>query len=255
VGLAGAWKHASRTQTPAEIGLVEAFRTTFANRQFLYFLPAFALFQLGFQVLLGSLPFLVQAALDVEKAGAWVAVLSAIAIVTMVAMIPLAGKLATMTSKRHAYRVSLVSAVALFPLLAFAGFLPWIPVEAQLVVAMVVVGLPIAGNYLFPAPLTADIIDYDTVQTGLRREATYFGAQNFVEKIASGFAPLILGVLLVLGHTVDEPLGVRLVGPVAAVLVLVGFLAFRRYDLPDEVVEAPRELERAPAAIPSPALH
>jgi GPH family glycoside/pentoside/hexuronide:cation symporter len=252
VGLAGAWPYASRTQEPADIGVVEAFRTTFRNRYFLCFLPTFALFQLGFQILLGCLPFLVQASLDVEKAGAWVAVLAAVAIATMVAMIPLAGRLAARTSKRHAYRVSLAAAVVLFPLLWFAGFLPLVPVEAQLVLAMVVVGLPIAGNYLFPAPLTADIIDYDAVRTGLRREATYYGAQNFVEKIASGFAPLVLGGLLVLGRTIDDPLGVRLVGPVAALLVLAGLIAFRRYDLPDEVVEAPREPERPPTVAPSP---
>jgi glycoside/pentoside/hexuronide:cation symporter, GPH family len=236
VGIAGAWPFASRTQEPAEIGVVKAFRATFANRYFLFFLPTFALFQLGFQVLLGSLPFLVKAALDVEKAGAWVAALAAVAIGTMVVMIPVAGRLAARTTKRHAYRVSLVGAIALFPLLAFAGFLPGIPVEVQLVLAMVLAGLPIAGNYLFPAPLTADIIDYDSLETGLRREATYYGAQNFVEKITSGFAPLVLGILLVLGRTADHPLGVRLVGPVAALLVLGGFLAFRRYDLPDDVI-------------------
>jgi GPH family glycoside/pentoside/hexuronide:cation symporter len=236
IGLAGVWRYASREQEPAEIGLSEALRATFANRYFLLFLPTFALFQLGFQVLLGVLPFLVEAALDVEEAGAWVAALAAVAVGTMVAMIPLAGALARRTTKRHAYRVSLVGAVVLFPFLAFAGFLPGIPVEAQLVAGMVLAGLPIAGNYVFPAPLTADIIDYDSLQTGLRREATYYGAQNFVEKTTSALAPLILGILLELGRTADDPLGVRLVGPVAALLVLGGYLAFRGYDLPDDVL-------------------
>ena len=129
----------------------------------------------------------------------------------------------------------LLAAVALFPLLAFAGFLPGIPVEAQLVAGMVIVGLPIAGNYLFPAPLTADIIDYDELRTGLRREATYFGAQNFVEKTTSALAPLVLGILLTLGRTNEDHLGIQLAGPVAAGIVLLGYLAFRRYDLPDDV--------------------
>jgi Na+/melibiose symporter-like transporter len=111
---------------------------------------------------------------------------------------------------------------------------------------MVIVGLPIAGNYLFPAPLTADIIDYDGLQTGLRREATYYGAQNFVEKTTSALQPLILGALLALGSTTEDPLGIRLVGPVAAALVLLGWLSFRRYDLPDDVLGD--ELLRAPAA-------
>jgi GPH family glycoside/pentoside/hexuronide:cation symporter len=236
IGLAGAWPYASRTQPPAALGLGEALRTTFSNRAFLSFLPAFALFQLGFQVLLGVLPFLVKAALELEEEGTWVAVLAAVAVGTMVTMIPVAGLVAKRTTKRHAYRVSLVAAVLLFPLLAFAGFLPGVPVEAQLVGAMVLAGLPIAGNYLFPAPLTADIIDDDSLRTGLRREATYYGAQNFVEKTTSALAPLVLGLLLELGRSADDPLGVRLAGPVAGLLVLAGFLAFRGYDLPDDVL-------------------
>jgi Na+/melibiose symporter-like transporter len=105
---------------------------------------------------------------------------------------------------------------------------------------MVVVGLPIAGNYLFPAPLTADIIDYDALQTGLRREATYYGAQNFVEKTTSALTPLLLGALLLLGQTAEDPLGIRLAGPAAALLVLAAWLVFRRYDLPDDVPGDPR---------------
>jgi glycoside/pentoside/hexuronide:cation symporter, GPH family len=236
IGLAGVWRHASRVQEPAELGFSQALRATLANRYFLFFLPTFALFQLAFQVLIGVLPFLVEAALEVDEAGRWVAALAAVAIGTMVVTIPLAGWLARRSTKRDAYRLSLVAAIVLFPLLVFAGFLPGIPVEAQLVAAMVIAGLPIAGNYLFPAPLTADIIDYDTLQTGLKREATYYGAQNFVEKTTSALAPLVLGILLELGRTADDPLGVRLVGPVAALLVLVGYLAFRHYDLPDDVL-------------------
>jgi len=235
VGVAGIWRHASRTQEPADVGLGEALRATLANRYFLLFLPTFALFQLGFQVLLGVLPFLVKAALEVDDEGTWVGALAAIAIGTMALTIPLAARLARRRPKHRAYRVFLLAAVALFPLLAFAGFLPGIPVEAQLVAGMVVVGLPIAGNYLFPAPLTADIIDYDELRTGMRREATYFGAQNFVEKTTSALAPLVLGILLTLGRTTEDPLGIQLAGPVAAGIVLLGYLAFRRYDLPDDV--------------------
>jgi GPH family glycoside/pentoside/hexuronide:cation symporter len=234
-GAAGVWHYASRTQEPAEIGLREALRSTFSNRFFLYFLPTFALFQLGFQILLGSLPFLVEAALDVDEAGLWGSALAAVAVATMVVMIPVAARLSHRRTKRDAYRISLVGAIVLFPLLAFAGFLPGVPVEAQLVLGMVFAGLPIAGNYLFPAPLTADIIDYDSLRTGLRREATYYGTQNFVEKTTSALAPLLLGGLLYLGHSADDPLGVRLVGPLAALLVLVAWLSFRRYDLPDDV--------------------
>ena len=74
------------------------------------------------------------------------------------------------------------------------------------------------------------------------------GAQNFVEKTTSALAPLLLGALLALGHSAADPLGVRLVGPLAALLVLVAFVSFRRYDLPDDVLHDPGLSAQAPPA-------
>jgi hypothetical protein len=71
--------------------------------------------------------------------------------------------------------------------------------------------------------------------TSSPREATYYGAQNFVEKTATALVPLLLFALLVFGDTADNPLGIHLVGPVAGAIVFGGYLAFRGYDLPDEV--------------------
>ncbi|MCS7006530.1 MAG: MFS transporter [Thermoleophilia bacterium] len=247
LGLVGVWRRARASRDPAAIGLREALRATVGNRAFLAFLPAFALFQLGFQVIVGMLPFLVDAVLRSARSGTWVAALSAAAIGSMVATIPLAWLLSRRSSKRHAYRASMVGAILAFPVVAVAGFLPGIPPAAQLVAAAVLVGCPVAGNFLFPAPLLSDVVDDDSLRTGLRREATYFGAQNFVEKTTSALAPLVVGALLELGRTSDDPLGIRLAGPVAAGLVLLGLLAFRRYDLPDDVLGAAKLVERASA--------
>ncbi|HYZ78324.1 MAG TPA: MFS transporter [Gaiellaceae bacterium] len=234
VGLIGIWRRASRTQPPAAIPFREAMRVTFANKQFLAFLPTFVLFQIGFQMLIGVLPYFVDAVLE---EGTWVKVrvLTGVAIASTVAAVPLFALLARRTSKRHAYSTALAIAAVVFPLLSLAGFVPGVPREAQALALMAVAGIPIAGNYLFPATLTADIIDFDSIRTGLRREATYYGAQNFVEKTATSVSPLLLALLLLAGRTADDPLGVRLVGPVAGLVVLFGYLAFRFYSLPDEV--------------------
>jgi glycoside/pentoside/hexuronide:cation symporter, GPH family len=235
VGLAGAWERAKSSRTPAEISFREAMRATFSNRAFLLFLPTFVLFQIGFQMLVGVLPFYVNAVLRIEDEGTWVAILTAIALCSMLAALPLFGRYALRTSKRQAYRTALLGAALLFPVAALPGLVPGIPAEAELVAVMVIVGAPLAGNYLFPAVLTADIIDDDSVRTGLRREATFYGAQNFVEKTATSLAPLILVLLLFLGDTAEDPLGIRLVGPVAGLIAAIGYLVFRRYELPDQV--------------------
>jgi GPH family glycoside/pentoside/hexuronide:cation symporter len=235
VGLAGVWRRASRTQAPAQISIRDALRATFSSRSFLSFLPTFVLFQIALQLMVGVLPYYVTAVLGEEDEGTWVAILTAVAIGSMLAAVPVFARLAARTTKRHAYSVAMLSAACLFPLLFFAGFLPGPPAELQILVTMLLVGAPLAGNYLFPATLTADIIDDDSARTGLRREATYFGAQNFVEKTATSFAPLLLTLLLLLGRTEDDPLGIRLVGPVAGAVVLGAYVAFRSYDLADQV--------------------
>jgi Na+/melibiose symporter-like transporter len=101
---------------------------------------------------------------------------------------------------------------------------------------MLLVGAPLAGVYLFPAPLLAEICDHDATVTGMRREATFFGAQSFAEKAASALAPLALALLLLLGNSAADPLGVRLVGPAAGLIVLAGYVLFRGYALTDAAV-------------------
>jgi GPH family glycoside/pentoside/hexuronide:cation symporter len=240
LGLAGIWRHASRTTPPADLGLVESLRATMANRSFLAFLPSFVLFQVGLQLVLGALPFIVNAILGVEDEGTWVAVLTAVAIGVVLATVLAYRLLAWTARKRVAYARAMLGAALVFPLLAFVGLVPGVPTEAEIVVLMAVAGVPIAGVYLFPAALTADIVDDDALRTGLRREATFFGAQNFVEKTATSLAPLLLTLLLLLGRTEDDTLGLRLVGPVAGLAVFAGWLAFRRYGLEDDPPAARR---------------
>jgi len=86
-------------------------------------------------------------------------------------------------------------------------------------------------------PLTADVIDDDSARTAQRREATYLGSSSFVERTATAIAPLLVVLLRLLGDTRGHTLGVRLVGPVAGVILLAAFLLFRSYDLPDAVTE------------------
>ena len=127
----------------------EALSTTFRNRYFLLFLPAFALFQLGFQLLLGVLRSSSRPRSRSTRSGGGGAILTTVALGTMLLTISLMTRLSRRTSKRRAYRASLLAAIALFPLLRVRGLPPRDPAEAQLVIAMVLVGLPIAGSYLF----------------------------------------------------------------------------------------------------------
>jgi len=57
LGLGGIWRHAPRETPAAAIPLKSAFIATLKNKQFLYFLPTFVLFQLGVGMITAWLPF------------------------------------------------------------------------------------------------------------------------------------------------------------------------------------------------------
>ena len=76
------------------------------------------------------------------------------------------------------------------------------------------------------------LLDADFERTGLRREAMYFGMQGLMTKVSFGVGPLIATQLFdAFGNTAEHPLGILLCGPVAGVLGVAGWLAFRRYPL------------------------
>ncbi len=236
LGTIGVWRHVDRDQAPAEMPLKAALATTLRNRQFLAFLPTFVLFQVGLAIILGVLPYYVTAILGPESVGIWTSVLTGVAILAMLAAAPFVRWYANSRSKRAAYRLTMLMAGIAFPLLFFAGFIPGIPVLPQVLVAMALCGAPLVGIYIFPYALTADIVDDDAARTGMRREAMYFGMQGFVERTTTSISPVILAALISLGATAANPIGVRLVGPVAGVFMLASCFLFRFYTLPDQVL-------------------
>jgi GPH family glycoside/pentoside/hexuronide:cation symporter len=237
------WPYAQADNVPSTPGFWLAVRQTFSNPQFLAFLPSFVLFQAGLQMLTALLPFYVDAVLfdtsvfgltGMENTGVFTFMLTASVIVGILAAVPLYRRIASGRGKAHAYRVAMVAAAAWFPVLFIAGFVPGVPPLAQGLVAVFIAGMATAGVFLFPNILTADITDDDAKRTGTRREAMFYGTQNMVEKGATALSPLVFALVLLAGDTKDDPLGVRLVGPVAGVLVLIAWLSFRRYSLDPE---------------------
>jgi len=251
VAIGGVWDRARRSRIPAEIGFRAALTATFRQRAFRVLLPTVVLFALAFQLLQTDIPFYVHAVVGKHS---WLGatLLLAVAIAAALACVPLFARLGRRTSKRHAYSLSMLVAAATFPLLGVAGLLPGIPATIQLLVATALVGAPIGAHFLFPVPLTADVIDDDSASTEQRREATYLGASSFVQRTALAVAPLLVVLLRLLGDTRGHTLGVRLVGPLAGVLLLVAYLLFRAYDLPDEVPDrVPPEAVALPLDPPS----
>ena len=230
-GLAGAWRRSAAIQPEPGPSLGAALRAALTNRDYLILMPSWILFQLALGMLIGLLPYHANAVLNKDDEELWSALLTAVAIGIMALTLPLFVWLSRRSSPGQAYARAMLAAALLFPLLALPGLLPGLPVTATALVALALAGVPVAAVYLFPGPLIADIADVDRGRTGAR-EATFYGGQTAVDKTVGPLAPLLLGLILLLGNTASDPLGVRLVAPAASLLVLVAYFIFRRFDLP-----------------------
>ena len=181
------------------------------------------------------LPFFVTAVLERENEGAVTSMLTAVALSAMVLSAFALWKLGDRKGKRWVYSACLLGTAVYMPFLFFAGFLPVAPKLAQGIAFAFLAGIPMAGVNLLPRAITADITDYDHIRTGMRREGVFYATQNLFEKIGSSFSPLALAIVLKLGDTTANPLGLRMVGPVAGAVAFLGYWLFRGYRLPSTV--------------------
>jgi GPH family glycoside/pentoside/hexuronide:cation symporter len=245
LGVRGIWRLARTEVPPARVSMWSAFKATVTNRQFLYFLPSFVFFQLAVGMTIAWLPFFVEQVLEKEETGRFTAYLTFMALAGMVVSVFVLWRLCNALGKRWVYLGCLLGSAVYFPFLFFTGFIPGMPKEAQALFMAFLAGIPMAGVNLLPRAITADITDYDALRTGMRREATYYAMQNLFEKVGSSFSALFVALVLLAGETTDDPLGIRLMGPVAGGIAFIGFWVFRSYRLPDTVTaESVAALER-----------
>ena len=237
LSLSAVWKYARRDTAPARVGFFRGMKETLRNPQFVCYVPTFVLFTTGVGILLGWMPFFASQLLQAEEEGTVAGLISSLVIVGVVVCglvlwVPLRN---LKLSKRRVYGSCLIASGAVFPLLGLTGLIPVGGLIAQGFILSFIVGLPMAAVFMLPKGLTADIADYDAMLTGERREAMFYATQNFFEKLTFALPPALLSLILLLGDSTEDPLGIRLAPVVAGVLALSGVALWHRYRLPDTI--------------------
>ena len=237
ISLSAVWRYAPRETIPARVNFWRGMRETLGNPQFVYYLPTFVMFTTGVGIMMGWVPFFTSQLLGAEDEGA----LSGLLFVIVIAAAVISGLTAWAlmirkgVSKRRVYGFCLVASGGAFPLLALVGLFSDNYLEAQGLVLAFLAGIPMAAVFMLPKGLTADIADYDAMLRGERREATFYATQNFFEKITFALPPALLSLILLLGDTTEDPLGIRIAPVVAGLLALLGVTLWHRYRLPDTI--------------------
>lgn len=230
---------------PAEISFFDAAKSTLTNLPFLAFSAGLVLYYVGFNLLIQAMPFFVRVIMEEsEDKVSW---FTGGILVMLLLSLPFMGVLASRLGKKRAFAFGMLTLVLYMPLWYFIGFIPSVPKLAQGIIYVALAGVPFAALHVFPNALMADVIDYDETRTGQRREAIYYGMLETLKKIAFALSTAVFSLVLNLGCSVDNPIGIRLLGPIAAFSALVGFIIFNwGYRLPDvvtrdEVLNGPAE--------------
>ncbi len=222
-------KGAAREAPP--FSLVDSLRVVLQNGAFLPFIGGQVFFWFAFNLVIVGLPYLVTVRLSLPEAQTGLALFLALAMT--LPGFPLVSYLAALKGKKFTFLCLMLC--ALLVLLGFSTLEYWpgslnVPARGLLVIALA--GIPLAGLFVLPNALIADISDYDTGLTGVYREAMYYAFNGMVMKATIGISSLCLGLLLnFFGYSHANPLGVLLIAPLAAFSLLLGLLLFRKYPL------------------------
>ena len=116
------------------------------------------------------------------------------------------------------------------------NYLP-IPKMAIFYTLALLSAFPLATFGIIPNAITADIIHEHEARTGEQQAGMFYAARAFMMKLGKSLANLIFPSLLLLGKSVDNPLGIKLSALAALIFCTIGFLLFFKYKDVGEGVE------------------
>jgi sugar (glycoside-pentoside-hexuronide) transporter len=218
-------------------GFVDGFGATLRNPAFRVLIGTFAFILLGGGMYQTLVPYAFRYWLRKPE---MVTLAPLVFLASSVCSLPIWTRLARGLGKDRAMRLCMLWAVVALGVTPIA-LTPDMS-QVRMLFFLAIAGLGNGGWMVLPVAITADVIDFDELGSGLRREGAYFGVWTLVMKCAGALASGAVGVALeLLGYLPNETqsestiLGIKvLYGPVPAAMMLFGFLVFLRFPLTRE---------------------
>jgi GPH family glycoside/pentoside/hexuronide:cation symporter len=233
-----AWVLRERHDRPAAAESVSVWRSlggVFTNIPFLMWFAASVLFSLGFLATQKALPYWVELALDGDEKLVSLLMLAFVgAAFIALPLMPLVSK--RVRAKWIWFGVTAAVTVVL-PLMYVIAVMPCArPLKlAVTVVVFAIVGTAQAALFMLFTPLMGQIVDLDERRSGERREGIYVGISGVSWKAAQALSVYVLTIPMELwGNSPESPTGVFVVGPIAAVFVLLALVIIWFYPVLDE---------------------
>jgi GPH family glycoside/pentoside/hexuronide:cation symporter len=153
--------------------------------------------------------------------------------------IPLWIKVINRIGKKSAYIFTMSVYAAILWLILLLGPQNYVIFGATMVIA----GAFNIGLWLIPGSILPDVIEWDQLKVGERREGAFYGIWTLIRKSAIGGAFMIIGYLLAfVGYVPNAEqtpralFGIKMLfGPIPSILLIIGIVIFLKYPITKEV--------------------
>lgn len=159
-------------------------------------------------------------------------IIMATSIVGSLVLYPLINK----WSKAKGKKIPMLVGCTVFMIAEFViCFVDAFPKDHNMAVAIIFalfVSLPFAVLNILPASIMADVIQYDTIKSGVNQEGTFAAAKSFITKMGTSLAIMIVPSLVAIGAVSGEGVGQKgllLTAVVGGLFTLVSIVIYAFY--------------------------
>ena len=104
-----------------------------------------------------------------------------------------------------------------------------IPLAVNIILFVLINAFPLAIFGVVPMALIGEIANEDGKETGIHKNAAFFGMKSFMMKMGISIAQLLFPSLLIMGKSKDNPKGVVAIVITCLICTLLGWALIKRY--------------------------
>ncbi len=214
--------------------IFKSFALVFKNKDFVIFSIGDLFSGVSMAFFQTAMLYYITMLLNVPESQSFLVMLAAIAVA--ICLFPLIIKLSRKYNKKLPLVIASVIFTAVFGIIYFGNEIAALVPGYELILGLamgVVVSFPFAAINILPQSVLSDIIQCDSLVSGVNREGIFSAVKTFIEKIASAIAMMGVSSILAIGALSGESVGlqgVKITGIFAGGFSLLSLIFFIFYN-------------------------
>ncbi len=226
--------------------VLKSFALVFKNKDFVIFSLGDLFSYVSMAFFQTAMLYYITMLLNVPESQSFLVMLCAIAVA--ICLFPLIIKMSRKYNKKLPLIIASIIFTIVFGFIYFGDKIAALAPGKELFVGLamgLIVSFPFAAINILPQSVVSDIIQLDSLESGVNREGIFSAVKTFIEKIASAIAMMGVSSILAVGAAAGESVGlqgVKLTGIFAGGFSLLSLIFFMLYN--DKKVTASIEKHR-----------